>query len=167
MCRPISGLLSGSHASLLLHGQFGLQARQIARHRNHRQNAPRAFESKHTIMAGDVSVDVDLIPFLGVTHIVDAHVVVLTPKERHGSKWLGIPQHIARRGLSLTLGNHPMLDAHVLATVWVGPARNIAGRKDSRLAGLEKAIYQHTTIDGELCRLSQINARTYANAGNH
>src|SRR5229473_1780006 len=78
-----------------------------------------------------------LVPPFGVTDIVDRHVVMLAPEERHRIENLALPQHIARGGLSLTLGHHPMLDPDVLPGVRVGPAGNIACRKNAGNAGFE------------------------------
>ena len=38
---------------------------------------------QQAILSRDVAVDHDLIPSLGVTDIIDRHIVVLAPEERH------------------------------------------------------------------------------------
>src|SRR5258705_38277 len=82
---------------------------------------------QQTIFRRDVAVDGNLVPCLGVADIIDRHVVVLAPEKWHGVECLALPQHIARGGLALAFGHHPMLDPDILAGMRIGPARDIAG----------------------------------------
>ena len=87
---------------------------------------PSRLEAHQAILAGNIALDVELVPFLGMADIVDRNVVVLAPEERNGVKFLAPPEHVERRGLSLALGDDPMLDANRLAAMRVGPARDVA-----------------------------------------
>jgi hypothetical protein len=58
-----------------------------------------------------------------MTDIIDRHVVMLAPKERDGSEFLAMSEHVESRGLPLALGNDPMLNANTLAAVGMGPSR--------------------------------------------
>src|SRR5687768_17041550 len=111
----------------LLHRDFRLQVLDIAEDRRHREHTAVALETDEAVLACDIALDVERVPFFRVANIVDRHVVMLAPKERHVGEFLPIAEHIARRRLSLPLGDDPMLDTDVVAAVWVGPARNIAG----------------------------------------
>jgi hypothetical protein len=44
---------------------------------------PLALVGDKAILGGDVTLDLDLIPALGVADIIDRYVVVLTPDEWH------------------------------------------------------------------------------------
>ena len=56
-------------------------------------------------------------PMRGMADVVDRHVVVLAPEERDIGKPLPSPEHVARRGLALPLGHHPVLDPQMLAAM--------------------------------------------------
>ena len=60
-------------------------------------------------------LDLHLVEPLGVTDIGEAKSVLFGPEKRYRFKALAPTQNVARRGLSLTLGYHPMLDANMLA----------------------------------------------------
>jgi hypothetical protein len=46
--------------------------------------------------------------------IVDWDIVMLAPEKWHCGERYGLAQHIESRGLSLTLGDDPVLDADIL-----------------------------------------------------
>jgi hypothetical protein len=46
-----------------------------------------------------------------VTDVSDADIVLLGPEERHGIEALEQAEHVARGGLALALGHHPVFDA--------------------------------------------------------
>src|SRR6202035_2273554 len=104
-----------------------------------------------TIARLDVAVDIDAIPLLGVADIVDRHVIVLAPKERHLRKSLFLPKHISCDSLTLTLGHNPMLDPDVLARMRIGPARNVSGCIYSRYAGLEIFVDGDAAVNFDAC----------------
>src|SRR5262249_29959247 len=112
----------------------------------------------------DVALDVGGAPFLGMADIVDRYVVMLAPKERNVSKRLHLPEHIARGGLALAFGHDPVLDAEILSAVRIGPARDIAGRKDSRRAAFEIFIHRDAPIDFEAGALGQLGSRPHSDA---
>jgi len=70
-----------------------------------------------------------------MTDIIDRHVVVLAPEKRYRIECLALSQHVARGGLSLTFGNHPMFDPDVFAGMRDRPARDVACGVNSRDAG--------------------------------
>jgi len=57
-------------------------------------------------------LDPDLIPFFGMTDIIDRNVVVLAPEERYGVEAFALPEHIARCTLALPFGNNPVTCTH-------------------------------------------------------
>src|SRR5262245_9880789 len=84
-----------------------------------------------TIPPLDAAVDPDLIPFFGVTDIIDRNVVVLAPEERYGVEALALPQHVARHGLALPLGDDPVLDPDVCTGPGIRAARDVTGGKNA------------------------------------
>ena len=56
---------------------------------------PLELEAQQAVLAGDVAVDRQLVPFLGMADIVDRDVVVLAPEERHGVELLAQAEHVA------------------------------------------------------------------------
>lgn len=74
-------------------------------------------ERELPVPAPDISVDIDLIPLLGVTDVVDSEAVVAGPEERDGRVPFPASEHIY---LPLSLSDHPMLDTNSLAGVRVG-----------------------------------------------
>src|ERR1700758_1557670 len=58
------------------------------------EGAAGATEMDGRIVLGDVAIDLDLVPALGVADIVDGDVVVLTPEERRRGKALGGSQYV-------------------------------------------------------------------------
>src|SRR3954451_2088210 len=100
---------------VLLKCQFGAQALEVAIHRGDCKHATHALVFQQAVPRRDAAIDGDLVPVLGVTDIANRHVVMLGPEKRHRIKRFTSSQHIARRSLSLTFGDHPVLDADVLA----------------------------------------------------
>jgi len=97
-----------------LQDDLGLKAFDVAENRGDSEHASIKFEPQETVLAGDVAVDRDFVPLLGVTDIVDRNVVMLTPEKRHGGERRAIAEHVERSGLPLTLSHNPVLDADVL-----------------------------------------------------
>src|SRR5262245_44615220 len=96
--------------------------------------------------------------------VVDRHVVVLAPEERNLGKSLPLAENVARCRLTLPLGHDPMLDPQILAGMGVGPARDVAGGKDSRHARFKVFIHRDAAIDLETGALSQLDSRPHPNA---
>ena len=63
--------------------------------------------------------------------------MLLGPEERHGVEPLARTEHVAGGGLTLPLGNDPMLDADRLAGQPVRPSRYVAGGPYTRNVCLE------------------------------
>src|SRR5665213_2040408 len=80
---------------------------------------PAAFHiACDTVALHDVAVDLNGVPCFGVPDVIDRNVVMLAPEERHGAERLALPKHVERRGLTLALGDDPVLDANVGARNW-------------------------------------------------
>src|SRR6201995_4075731 len=105
-----AGLGAASGLPALLHRQLRLQAGDVTIDRGDRQHAALALVAQQAVPLHDVAVDIDLVPGLGVADIIDRHVVMLAPEERHRVERLARAQHVARRGLALAFRHHPMLD---------------------------------------------------------
>src|SRR5262249_61498064 len=100
-----------------LHRRLFLEVVEIAIDRGDRQHLAIAAITDQTVACLDDALDVDSVPFLRVTDIIDGDVVVLAPEEGHVGEWLPLPEHVAGDGLPLALGHYPMLDPKVLAGV--------------------------------------------------
>ena len=99
--------------------------------------------------------------------IIDGHVIVLAPKERHFGKSLFLPKHIFCNSLTLTLGHNPMLDPEVLTCMRVGPARNVSGGIYVRYAGLEVFVDSDAAINFDACAFGQLEPRPHAHANDN
>src|SRR3984885_12521141 len=156
----------GEHESArrTFHRNLGLETGDITIDRGDSEHAPGAFVPHQTILRADIAVDRDFVPFLGVTDIVDRHVVMLAPEERHGIEHFALPEHVARGGLALPFRHHPMFDANGFAGMPVWPARDIAGRIDAGNAGFEIGIDLHTAIDRKPGLFGERQARPHADA---
>src|SRR5688572_24601515 len=95
------------------------------------------------------SLELGLVPSFGVADIGQTEVVLLGPEERYGIETLAPPEDVARRGLPLALGHHPVLDADALAGERIRPARDVAGGEDAGDAGFEVLVDRDATIGGE------------------
>src|SRR6202161_686470 len=155
---------AGSGLPALLHREFRLQACDVALDRGYRQHTALALVARQAVPLHDVAVDIDLVPGFGVTDIIDRHVVMLAPEERHRIERLARAQHVARRGLALAFRHHPMLDPDIFFRMRIGPARDIAGGKDAGNAAFEEFIHRDATVEFQAGRFGQGQARTHADA---
>src|SRR5439155_5058461 len=89
--------------------RLDLEALQVAIDRSHRQHLAVAAIAHQAVARGNVAVDLDRIPFFRVAGVVDRHVVVLAPEERHVGEALAGAEHVFGRGLALPLGHDPVL----------------------------------------------------------
>src|SRR6202040_3371433 len=69
-----------------LHRDLRLQAGAVAIDRGNGEHAPAAAIAQQAIARRDVALDRDVVPRLGMADIVDRHVVMLAPEERHLSE---------------------------------------------------------------------------------
>ena len=83
--------MQNSAHRLLLHREFSLKAREIAIDRGDRQHTTGALVFQQAIPGRDVAVDGNLVPLLGMTDIIDRHVIVLAPEKRYGVEDLALP----------------------------------------------------------------------------
>src|ERR1700716_3232579 len=111
---PCQQAFSQGYHRLPFHVQFSLQACEVTIDRRYGEDAAPALVFQQAIPGRDVAVDRNLVPLLGMTDIIDRHVVVLAPEKRYRVEDLALPQHIARGGLALAFRHHPMLDPDIL-----------------------------------------------------
>src|ERR1700738_393068 len=159
--------MQNSAHRLLLHREFSLKGRASAIDRGDRQHTTGALVFQQAIPGRDVAVDGNLVPLLGMTDIIDRHVIVLAPEKRYRVEDLALPQHIARGGLALAFCHHPMLDPDILPGMRIGPARDIARSIDSGDAGFEECIHRNTAVELEASLFGQRQARPHSYADNH
>src|SRR5262249_52843738 len=126
-----------------------------------------ALVTQQAVPGRDVAVDRQVIPLLGVADVIDRHVVVLTPEERHGGERLMMSQYAERRGLTLAFGDDPMLHANALTAVRIGPTRNVSGRIDSGHARLQVMANDHAAINGKTGLFGKLKTRPHPDPGNN
>src|SRR6266581_7482771 len=132
---PCQQAFSQGYHRLPFHVQFSLQACEVTIDRRHGEDAAPALVFQQAIPGRDVAVDRNLVPLLGMTDIIDRHVVVLAPEKRYRIECRALSQHIARGGLSLTFGNHPVFDPDVFARMRIGQARDPSAVAPARPRG--------------------------------
>src|ERR1700738_2475222 len=161
--RSRSGDLLSLRPYFSFHGGLSLQALEISRD-GYSSESATAFLVRHgTIARIKAPIDLDSLPLLGVAHVIDSHVVVLTPEEWNSVKLFATAKNILGCDLTLSFSHHPLLDANPLAGVRIGPAGCIASCEDSGHAGFEVFVDFDTPIDGEpgLLRHSQRRPHAY------
>jgi hypothetical protein len=126
------------------------------------ESASAFLESHGTVARIEAPIDLDRLPFLGVAHVIDRHVVVLTPEDGTASDFSRRP----RIFLALAPSYHPMIDANSHARAGIGPAGGIASSEDSGHAGFEVLVDFDATIDGEPSLLGQNQRRPHAQTEN-
>jgi hypothetical protein len=145
---------------------FRAQALQIAMNDGDRQFPAFPSIGYRAVSCIELPVDLSLVPIFGVPDIGEAEIVLLGPEERHGVEALPPTKDVARRGLTLALGNHPVLDADWFAGEPIRPACYIARCEDAGDARLEILVNRDAMIDSEPCLLCQRDRRSYPDPGN-
>ena len=147
-----------------LHRELRLQTLAVASDRGHRQHPSVGPVTHGTIVLVRKPLDLDRVPPLGVTDVVDRQVVMLTPEERHLDEARAISEEGPRDGLALPLSNDPMLDTHETAASRIGPSRGVANRKDPGGARLQKGVHDDAVVDAEAGVFGERRRRPHANA---
>ena len=88
----------------------------------------------------EIALDERLVPFVGVAHIADRKVEVLSPKERDHPKSLVTAQHICGRDSALAFSDDPMFHANAFACMGIGPSGDVACGEIIGIAGLQARI---------------------------
>src|SRR5262245_24995682 len=83
----------------------------------------------------ELSLDLDFVPALRVADVHEGEIVLVGPEEGDGVEALTAPEDVSGRGLSLALGDDPVLHANALPSVRIRPAGDVAGREDAWCAG--------------------------------
>jgi hypothetical protein len=94
-----------------------------------------------------------------VAHVIDSHVVVLTPEVWDSIKLFATAKNILSCYLSLALSNHPVLYANSLAGMRIGPAGGIASSEDSGRAGFEVFVDFDTPQTSRSSRVLGVGVR--------
>src|SRR6185437_16239767 len=103
----------------------------------------------------EASIDVDRVPLLSMADVVETHIVVLTPEERHSVKLFAAAKNVLCCYLPLAFSNYPVLHANSPAGVRIRPAGDIARGEDSGHAGLQVFVDFDTPINCEPSLLGQ------------
>src|SRR5271169_294512 len=126
---------------------LGSEAVAVAPDRQHRQFAPGLAVGHRAVLRRKAAVDLDPVPFRGVTDIGKLQIVLLGPEERHCVEPFARADHVAGGGLTLPLGDDPVLDADPLAGQPVGPPGDVAGGPDAGNARLEIRVDCDAAVD--------------------
>ena len=79
---------------------------------------------------------------------------------------LASAENIARRGLPLPLGDHPVFHTDP-ARAGIGPAGDVTGSKDSGDVSLQKFVNNHAVVGRETCLFSKRGVRANADSNDH
>ena len=123
--------------------------------------AARPVEPHGDVVLRRIAVHDRGVPPLGVADVVDAHVVVRAPEERHVVEPLARAEDVARRRLSHALRHDPVLHADALAGVHVGPPRDVSRREDpATLVSSHSSTTTPRSIESPACSASAMRGRT-------
>src|SRR5262249_60640215 len=73
--------------------ELGLETVDVAVDRSHREASPVLAVANHAIAPAQISLDIHGVPCGSVSGIVDRHVVMLAPEERHVGKGFAGAEH--------------------------------------------------------------------------
>src|SRR5206468_5426006 len=88
-------------------------------------------EEHGSVFCFQIAAHYRAITAAAVTDVADMQIEMIAPEKWRSDELLASAENIPRRGLPLSLGHYPMLHPNV-ACARIGPARNIAGGKNSR-----------------------------------
>src|SRR5437764_13647320 len=91
---------------------------------------------------------------------------MIAPEKWRRNESFTCAENIARRSLPLPFCHDPVLYPNA-ACARIGPARDIAGGKDSRDVCFQKFIYQYAFVRRDLCFFSKRSIRTHAYSNDH
>src|SRR6476659_7260034 len=86
-----------------------------------------------------------VIAAASMTDVVDVQIEMIAPEEWRDRERLACTEDVAGGRLTLTLSDNPGFDTDP-AGAWIGPARNIARRKNSGNIRFQKLVDQHTVV---------------------
>src|SRR5208282_1174732 len=129
-----------------LHRKFVLKTLAVASDSGNGERLAFALKGELAIVIFDTAVQIEPVPLLRVTDVVEGKIELCGPEKRYGVEPLALTQYVAGRGLSLALSYHPMLDANTIASERIGPASDVAGGENARDAGFEMLVDQYAAI---------------------
>ena len=141
--------LSFLRVYLGFHSHLSLQALEISRDGQGSESATSFLVHSGAIAGIEAPIDLDGVPLLGMAHVIDSYVVVLTPEEWNSIELFAPAENVFGCDLSHAFSYHPVLDANSLAGVRIWPARGIAGSEDSSSTGFQILVDCDTSIDRE------------------
>ncbi|MGH6846390.1 MAG: hypothetical protein ACREC0_02800 [Methylocella sp.] len=96
----------------------------------------------------ETALDFRLVPSFGVPYVGYRNIILFGPEEGDGVESFTRPEDIARRRLALPLRDNKMLDSNRFAGELARPARDIAGRENTRRTRLEILVHRDAAVDG-------------------
>jgi hypothetical protein len=111
-----------------LHRKFVLETLAVASDGGNSECLAFALKGELAIVIFDTAVQIEPIPLLRVTDVVEGKIELRGPEKRYGVEPLALTEHVAGRGLSLALSYDPMLDANTIASERIGPAPRLSRR---------------------------------------
>src|SRR5438046_8699875 len=91
---------------------------------------------------------------------------MVAPKKWRRFEWLACAENVAGRRLTLPLGHYPVLHPGP-ACARIGPARDVAGGKNSRYVRLQIFIDQNAVIGRDPCFFSKRSVRADTDSNDH
>src|SRR6516162_6134451 len=101
-----------------------------------------------------------------MTDVVDVQIEMIAPEEWRDRERRACAQDVAGGSLTLALSHNPVFDADP-AGARIGPARNVAGGKNSGNVRFQKLVDQHTVLSCDARLLSKLYVWPNAYSHNH
>src|SRR5919108_3682400 len=150
-----------------LHGELRFEALAITKDARDCEHAAAIPVTQETITLLDAAVDLDGVPALGVADVADRDVVVLAPEERYVGERRAVTDEPTGDGLSVPLGQNPVLDPHEPAPTRIGPARRIADGEDASRGCFQRRVHDDALVDPESGLLGERDRGQHAHARDH
>ena len=107
-----------------------------------------------------------VIAAAAMTDVMDVQIEMIAPEEWRDREGFACAENIARGGLTLTLSHNPVFHTDP-AGARIGPAGNVARRKNSGNARFQKLVYQHTVVSRDARLLSKMCVWAHTKSNNH
>ena len=144
-----------------------MQALTVAEDRCERAQFAQPLEAHRDVALLGGASTAKLVPRFRVTDVVDTHVVVRAPEERHLLEAFPSTEDVARSRLSHSLRDDPVLDADALPAMGIGPTCNVARGVDAARARLEEFIHRNAAIERKTGIFREREPGSHANTDDH
>src|SRR5262249_46215310 len=149
------------------HGELCFQTCLVARERRHCGDPAARPVADGAVTACEAAIDLDRIPALGVTDVVDRDIVKLGPKEWNIREGRAVADDGPGAGLPLTSGPDPWLDPDEPTATRIWPAGSIPDREHARCRCFQVAVHDDPVVDPQSRLFGKRGHRPNTHAGHH